>query len=148
MEIETKFNVGQVVFGVEDEWDEKLIKCNFCGGEKEIVLKDFTKITCPICRGTGMGISGKRKYTITKYRIASIKVFNQDISCSGNSSFQSQIVTSYECTILNQNSDFARIRNHRIDKEVLNDKQILATKKEAEERIKYLIKLGEKKNEN
>lgn len=54
MKIETKFDVGEIVYVIEkEEQQDKYVPCSICNGNKIIKIENKPELKCPYCSGYG-----------------------------------------------------------------------------------------------
>jgi hypothetical protein len=73
MKIETKFNIGDMVFCVETA--NRIITCDMCEGVGVIADMDLEEYECPKCNGMGTFFNGVKSKVIGPYKIIGVEVF-------------------------------------------------------------------------
>lgn len=77
MQINSKYNIGDIVYHGSISWAQSSTVCESCAGEKllDTPTKDgkIVKIICPICKGDGLKSTYEYKEHITLLTIGSIQ---------------------------------------------------------------------------
>lgn len=132
MKVETKFNVGDVVYVCKNNSTYEEEQCKICEGTGSVTIKGKS-FCCPECKGNKFTYTKMVKRFISEKRTI-IKVIVSVSENNGNI----QIYTRYETkTNNNRNKSVADYRNI-----------MFATKEEAEERCKELIHAEDSANGN
>lgn len=120
MEIQTKFNIGDTVYVIDNAPNYTTRVCPACNGEKEVELGGMS-FKCPCCHG-----NGDVEYRKENYSLAKRKILRINCQCSEN---EHQI--SYAIT------DRTIFYESNIDKE---DGFVFKSRKKASERLEILTK--------
>jgi len=113
MKIETKFEIGQIVYYVGFKYIKQTCECRACEGKGKVTLNMFT-VGCPVCQGSKLEILSSKRDGIVKKDI--IKAIQADVDSDN------EISVEYDLT----------------DNSCFNEIHLYASVEEAEQEIKIM----------
>ena len=93
MEIRTKFNVGDVVYTINNKYEKQT--CKICKGKKTVILEDM-EFCCPHCNGLGTTQDKEIWFVEDEIRIHEIRVWSMELPIEIRYLDNKQDIMAYE----------------------------------------------------
>lgn len=129
MEINTKYNLNDRVYHIQNTNKKVVTDCPACGGEGLVILKDNTKHSCPECYGR----KTKTQWLPTEWQLTGTKTIGQVRVCVTNLEPDGQFCNMghYKEGITTQEVEYMAYENGVGSGSIFHEVDLLATADEA-----------------